>query len=83
MVTIQRDNRIREEKREDALKSLCWDQMQMANLQSEERADDRRIIRRMQIEKKEQEMEEAIVKVLIKLLQLYPVSKVIPHERDV
>lgn len=54
-----------EEQREDSLKQLAWDQMQAANLSSEERAENKRYIRRYQMEKKEREMEEAITKVWI------------------
>merc|ERR1711976_265669 len=51
-----------EEQREDSLKQLAWEQMQAANLASEDRAEDKRLIRRFQMEQKEREMEEAIMK---------------------
>ena len=51
-----------EETREDSLKTLAWEQMQMANLASEERAETKRFIRRYQIEQKERDMEESIQK---------------------
>ncbi len=52
-----------EEQREDSVKRLAWEQMQMANLRSEDRAEDKRFLRRRMQEQKEREMEEALIKV--------------------
>ena len=56
-------NRQAEDARQESLKRLRWDQLQNANLDLEEKAEDRRFTRRMQIEQKERDMEEAILKV--------------------
>lgn len=59
---ILEKSRQAEEGREDALKNLAWEKLQTANLSSEERSEDKRFIRRFQMEQKEREMEEAIMK---------------------
>ena len=60
---MHEQSRRREEHREDTLKRLAHDQMMAANLASEDRVEDIRFLRRLQAEKKEREMEEAIIKV--------------------
>ena len=60
-------SRRREEHREDTLKSLARDQMESANILSEERVEDKRFIRALQQEQKEAEMQEAIIKVQHKM----------------
>ena len=52
-----------DEQRQDSLKQQKWEQMQQANMLAEDRAEDRRYLRRMQMEQKERDMEEAILKV--------------------
>lgn len=61
----QYNNRMREECREDTLRQMKHDQILMANLQSEDRVENKRAIRRNQIEQREQEMEDSIMKVNI------------------
>ena len=61
---MHQSNRIAEEQREDAIKNLKWEQMLNANMEAEDKAEDRRFLRRMQMEQKERDMEEAIIKVL-------------------
>lgn len=55
--------RRKEENREDALKSVARERMDLANMASEERVENRRMLRLMQLEQKEREMEEAIMRV--------------------
>jgi len=52
-----------EEQREDVLKRLAWEQLQTANMKSEERAEDKRFLRHMVQEQKERETLEAIERV--------------------
>jgi hypothetical protein len=54
-----------EEHREDSIKNLAWEQLQMANMQSEDRAENKRILRQMMQEQKEREMLETIERVRI------------------
>ena len=63
MSRLQQDNTLRDQRRGEDLKSLKWQELQTANLASEERSEAKRFIRRMQQEDREREMEEAIMKV--------------------
>ena len=55
--------RRQEEMREDRVKQLAHERRLEANMLGDDRVEDKRFIRRMQMEKKEREMEEAILKV--------------------
>ena len=52
-----------EDAREDTMRSLARERMDYANMASEERVENKRMIRLLQLEQKEREMEEAILKV--------------------
>ena len=54
---------MRDQRRGEDLKNLKWQELQSANLASEERSEAKRFIRRMQQEDREREMEEALTKV--------------------
>ena len=56
-------SRRREENREDTLKTLARDQMETSNILSEDRVEEKRFLRRLQQEQKEQDMYDAIIKV--------------------
>ncbi|XP_055955731.1 meiosis-specific nuclear structural protein 1 [Patella vulgata] len=55
-------SRRQEEMREDTLHRLSEEKMLTSNMNREERIDDKRFLRRQQLEQKEREMEEAILK---------------------
>ena len=57
-------SRAQEDARLDTQKQLVWDKIQAANAKSEERVENKRFLRQLQMEKKEREMEEAILKVI-------------------
>ena len=57
-------SRAQEDARLDTQKQLVWDKIQAANAKSEERVENKRFLRQLQMEKKEKEMEEAILKVI-------------------
>ena len=63
MSRLQQDNTMRDQRRGEDLKNLKWQELQSANLASEERSEAKRFIRRMQQEDREREMEEALTKV--------------------
>ena len=57
-------SRAQQDARLDTQKQLVWDKIQAANAKSEERVENKRFLRQLQMEKKEREMEEAILKVI-------------------
>ena len=57
------DNRRKENLREDQLKRLGQEKILEANLASEEKIENRRFLRRIQVEEQERQTNEAIVKV--------------------
>ena len=58
-----------EENREDTLKLLAREQMERANMASDERVETKRFLRAQMKAEKEREMEEAILKVSLNLLK--------------
>ena len=56
-------SRAQEDARHDTQKQLMWDKIQAANARSEERVENKRFLRQLQMEEKERAMEEAILKV--------------------
>ena len=56
-------SRMQEEARLDTQKALVNDRIQVANMLSEERVENKRFLRQLQMEDRERQMEEAILKV--------------------
>ena len=52
-----------EQQREDSVKELTRAQMEISNMAGEERAEAKRLLRQMQLEQKERDMDERIRKV--------------------
>ena len=59
------ETRKREDLRDDHLKRLASEKLLEANMDSDERVENKRIIRAMQKEQQERETEEAIIKVCV------------------
>ncbi len=57
-------SRMQEEARLDTQKALVNDRIQVANMLSEERVENKRFLRQLQMEERERQMEESILKVL-------------------
>ena len=76
MSRLQQDNTMRDQRRGEDLKNLKWQELQSANLASEERSEAKRFIRRMQQEDREREMEEALTKVCNCFPILYSIYRV-------
>ena len=64
------ETRKREDLRDDHLKRLASEKLLEANMDSDERVENKRIIRAMQKEQQERETEEAIIKVCVYLSKL-------------
>ena len=61
-MAMQSQNRQREENREDTLKMLAREKMDLANMGSEDRVEAKRMIRMMKKEQQERDMEESIMR---------------------